>query len=151
MMRFDHHLRRRAFITLLGGAAAAPVLSPHAARGQRPRRVGALINSAAGDATYRSYVASFVQSLRSLGWIEGQNLNFDLRWGATDNETTRGHAAELVALASDVILASGTANLAAMQQATRTIPIVFIQVSDPIAQGFVTSLAHPGGNITGFA
>jgi putative ABC transport system substrate-binding protein len=140
-------VKRREFITLLGGAAAWPI----AARAQQLRRVGALIHSTADDAIYQSRVAGFRRSLRSLGWIEGKNLQLDIRWGELDPETTRRHAAELAGLAPDVILTSGTAGLAAMQRATQTVPIVFTQVSDPVAQGFVTSLAHPGGNITGFA
>ena len=138
---------RREFITLLGGTAAA---WPNAARAQQLRRVAALINST-DDALYRSRVAVFQRSLRSLGWIEGKNLQFDIRWGELNPETTRHDAAELVALAPDAILATGTAGLAAMRRATQTIPIVFVQVSDPVTQGFVTNIAHPGGNITGFA
>jgi putative ABC transport system substrate-binding protein len=133
---------------LLGGVAVA---WPIAARAQQLKRVGVLIHSAANDAIYRPRVAGFQSSLRSLGWIEGKNLQFDIRWDELDLETAQRHAAELAALAPDVILTSGTADLAAMQRATRTIPIVFMQVSDPVAQGFVTSIAHPGGNITGFA
>jgi putative tryptophan/tyrosine transport system substrate-binding protein len=140
-------MQRREFISLLGGAAAWPL----AARAQQPRRVAALIHNTADDAFYQSRVAGFQRSLRSLGWIEGKNLQLDIRWDELAPETTHRHAVELAALAPDVILATGTAGLAAMQRATRTIPIVFTQVSDPVAQGFVTSLAHPGGNITGFA
>jgi putative tryptophan/tyrosine transport system substrate-binding protein len=140
-------VRRRDFITLLGGAAAWPL----AARAQQLRRVGVLINSAADNAIYQSRLAGFRRSLRSLGWIEGKNLQLDIRWGELDPETTGRLAAELAALGPDVILTSGTAGLATMQRATRTIPIVFTQVSDPVAQGFAASLAHPGGNITGFA
>jgi putative tryptophan/tyrosine transport system substrate-binding protein len=138
-------MRRRDFIILVGGATAWPL----AARAQQLRRVGALIHSAADDAIFQPRVAAFQRSLRSLGWIEGKNLQLDIRWDELDLETAQRHAAELAALAPDVILTSGTAGLAAMQRATRTIPIVFRQVSDPVAQGFVTSIAHPGGNITG--
>jgi putative tryptophan/tyrosine transport system substrate-binding protein len=141
-------MKRREFITLLGGAAAA---WPLAARAQQPRRVAALINSTTDDAIYLSRMVVFRRSLRSLGWIEGKNLQLDIRWGELNLETTQRHAMELAALTPDVILATGTGGLAAMQRATRTIPIVFTQVSDPVAQGFVTNLAHPGGNITGFA
>jgi putative tryptophan/tyrosine transport system substrate-binding protein len=140
-------MKRRQFITLLGGAAAWPLV----ARAQQLRRVAALIHSAADDAIFQPRVAAFQRSLRSLGWIEGKNLQLDIRWDELDLETAQRHATELAALAPDVILASGTAGLAAMQRATRTIPIVFMQVSDPVAQGFVTNIAHPGGNITGFA
>ena len=141
-------MKRREFITLVSGAAAT---LPLVARAQQPRRVAVLIHSAANEAIYQSRVAGFQRSLRSLGWIEGKNLQLDIRWDDLDPETTHRHAVELAALAPDLILTSGTAGLAAMQRATRTIPIVFTQVSDPVAQGFVTNLAHPGGNITGFA
>ena len=140
-------MKRREFITLLGGAAAWPL----AARAQQPRRVAVLIHSTANEAIYQSRVAGFQRSLRSLGWIEGKNLQLDIRWDDLDPETTHRHAVEVAALAPDLILTSGTAGLAAMQGATRSIPIVFTQVSDPVAQGFVTNLAHPGSNITGFA
>src|SRR5271169_536988 len=141
-------MRRREFVTLVGGAVIA---WPFAARAQQLKRVGALIHSTADDAIYQPRVAAFQRSVRSLGWIEGKNLQFDVRWDELDLETAQRHAAELAALAPDVILASGTAGLTAMQRATRTIPIVFMQVSDPVAQGFVSSIARPGGNITGFA
>jgi putative tryptophan/tyrosine transport system substrate-binding protein len=137
---------RRDFITLLGGAAAWPV----AARAQQAdpmRRIGVLMNSAG---TERSYVVEFVEALRKLGWIDGQNFHIEQRWHDNDVERARVYAVELVALAPDVILTATTSSLTAMQRATRTIPIVFLQVSDPVAQGFVTNLAKPGGNITGF-
>jgi putative tryptophan/tyrosine transport system substrate-binding protein len=141
-------MRRREFIMLFGGTA---VTWPRAARAQQPKRVAVLINSTHDDAIYQSRVALFQRSLRSLGWIEGKNLQLDIRWGELDPKTMHRRAVELAVLTPDVILASGTGGLAAMQRATRTIPIVFVQVSDPVAQGFVTNLAHPGGNITGFA
>jgi putative ABC transport system substrate-binding protein len=141
-------MRRREFLTLVGGAAAIWPLAAHA---QRPKRVAALINSTTDNAIYQSRLAVFERSLRNLGWIEGKNLQLDIHWGELDSETMRRVAAELAALAPDVILATGTGGVAAMQRATRTIPIVFVQVSDPVAQGFVANLAHPDGNITGFA
>src|SRR5271169_6462366 len=141
-------MRRREFVTLVGGAVIA---WPFAARAKQLKRVGALIHSAADDAIFQPRVAAFQRSLRSLGWIEGRNLQLDIRWDELDLETAQRHATELAALAPDVVLASGTAGLAAMQRATETIPIVFVQVSDPVAQGFVTNIARPGGNITGFA
>src|SRR4051812_13120482 len=141
-------MRRRELITLFVGAAVA---WPFATRAQQLRRVGALMHSATDGPIYQSRLAGFKRSLRSLGWIEGKNLQLDIRWDDLDPETTRRHAVELAALVPDVILTSGTAGLAAMQGATRSIPIVFTQVSDPVAQGFVTNLAHPGSNITGFA
>ena len=106
-----------------------------------------LMNTATTDP---SDVAAFVQTLRKLGWIDGQNLRLDIRWHENNPERARAFAKELVAIAPDIILTAGTSQLAVLQQATRTIPIVFLQVSDPVTQGFVTSLAQPGGNITGF-
>jgi hypothetical protein len=136
-------MQRRDFLTLLGCATAWPF----AARAQQQRRIGVLMSTGATDP---SYVAVFVQVLRQSGWIDGQNLRLDIRWHENNPERGRALATELVATAPDVILTASTANLTALQQATRTIPIVFLQVSDPVAQGFVTSLAQPGGNITGF-
>jgi putative ABC transport system substrate-binding protein len=135
-------IRRRDFITLLGSAAVWPL----AARAQQFRRVGVLVDSGATDP---ADVAVFVQALRKLGWFDGQNLRLDIRWH-NDPERGRAFVTELTAIAPDVILTSTTANLTALQRATRTIPIVFLQVSDPVVQGLVANLAHPGGNITGF-
>ena len=143
-------MRRREFITLLTSAAAWPL----AARGQesvRARRVGVLMNSAATDATYQSYLAAFTEALHQLGWIEGQNLRIDVRWSAGDAALARIYAAQLIGLKPDVILTSSTNNLKAIQEATSTIPVVFVQVSDPVAQGFVANITKPGGNITGFS
>jgi len=143
-------MRRRDFITLLGGAAAA---WPHAAHGQqadRMRRVGVLINALTDDPVQRSNVAAFEQVLRSLGWQPGQNLTLDYRWTQDDSEIARTAAAQLVAAKPDVIFAITTRALIAARATTRTIPIVFASVSDPVAQGFVDGLAHPGGNMTGF-
>jgi putative tryptophan/tyrosine transport system substrate-binding protein len=141
-------MRRRDLIAVIAGTAAA---WPLAARAQQPKRVAALINSTRDNGIYLSRVAEFQRSLRSLGWIEGKNLQLDIRWGELDPETMHREAAELAALAPDAILATGTSALTAIQRATRTIPIVFVQVSDPVEQGFVTNIAHPGGNATGFA
>jgi putative tryptophan/tyrosine transport system substrate-binding protein len=143
-------MRRREFITLLGGAAAA---SPLAARAQQPeqmRRVGVLMNRAAGDPEGRARVAAFQQGLQQLGWTDGRNVRIDVRWGEDDADRERRYAAELVALAPDVILAAGTLGVAALQHITRTLPIVFVGVGDPVGAGFVDTLARPGGNITGF-
>jgi putative ABC transport system substrate-binding protein len=146
---------RREFITLLGGAAATPsVLWPRAARAQRSqtaRRVGVLMNGAATEPGPQSYLAAFVQALRQLGWIEGQNLSLDVRWNAGDAALARIYAAQLIGLMPDAILASSTTNLRIIQQATSTVPVVFTQVSDPVAQGFVASLTRPGANLTGFS
>jgi ABC-type uncharacterized transport system substrate-binding protein len=143
-------MKRRQFITLLGGAAAWPAT----ARAQQPdrvRRVGLLTSFAADDPEARARVAAFMEGLQALGWVEHRNVRVDYRWSAGDAETIRRHAAELVALAPDVILSQSTPALAALQKATRTIPIVFVSVSDPVGDGLVASLAKPGGNITGFS
>jgi putative ABC transport system substrate-binding protein len=141
-------LRRRDFITLLGGAAVA---WPITARAQQPaRRIGVMVGAAEGDALAQTYVTAFSQALRSLGWGEGQ-LQVEIRWNGGSAELARKYAAELVALAPDVIVAATTNNLTALQRLSPTTPIVFLEVSDPVAQGFVLSQAHPGGNITGFS
>jgi putative tryptophan/tyrosine transport system substrate-binding protein len=142
-------MKRRQFITLLGGAAAWPV----AARAQQPdrvRRVGVLMNSAATDAAWHSYLIAFVQGLHQSGWTEGQNLRIDIRWSAGDSALARIYAAQLIGLMPDAILASSTTNLMVIQQATSATPVVFVAVSDPVAQGFVANLTRPGGNLTGF-
>jgi putative ABC transport system substrate-binding protein len=141
-------MKRREFITLLCGAAVWPI----AARAQQPermRRIGVL-SAASDDPDTQVRTAEFLQELRHLGWTDGRNIRFDYRHGSGDVENTRKYAAELVALAPDVILASGTAAVGPLLQATRTVPIVFAQVTDPVGAGFIDSLAHPGGNATGF-
>jgi putative ABC transport system substrate-binding protein len=145
-------MRRREFLTLVGGAAAAWPLPVGAQSNDRVRRIGVLINEATASQRLatQSYLAAFEQVLRALGWKVGQNLQIEYRWSNLDPARTTANAAELVALAPDVILASTTASLTAALKATQTIPIVFEDVSDPIAQGFVANLAHPGGNATGF-
>jgi len=115
------------------------------------RRIGVLMNGAATELGPQSYVAAFVQSLRQLGWIEGQNVRLDVRWNAGNADLARTYAAQLIGMMPDVILVASTTNLGIMLQATHTVPIVFVQVSDPVAQGFVSNLAHPGGNVTGFS
>ena len=114
------------------------------------RRIGVLMNRAADDPEGQAAVAAFQQALQQLGWSDGRNVRIDIRWGANDVDRDRKYAAELVALAPDVILASGTLSVAALQRVTRTLPIVFVGVSDPVGAGFVDSLARPGGNVTGF-
>jgi putative tryptophan/tyrosine transport system substrate-binding protein len=144
-------MRRRDFITLLGSAAAA---WPLAARAQQPggvRRIGVLMNGDEGDPARRGDVASFSQALRKLGWIEGQNLGIEVRWSAGDAERARSLAGELLRLSPDMILAAATFNLTELLRLGPAMPIVFVLVSDPVEQGFVLSLAHPGGNITGFS
>jgi putative ABC transport system substrate-binding protein len=138
-------VKRRDFIALLGGAAAWPL----AARAQQAKRIGLMLIGAANEAR-QPYVAAFAAQLRKLGWIEGQNIYSEYRWNEGSAGLARTHAAELVTLGVDVILASTTLNLTALQRLSPTIPIVFIQVSDPVTQGFILSMAHPGGNITGF-
>src|SRR5262245_12618385 len=142
-------MKRRAFITMLGGAAAWP-LPARAQQGERMRRIGVLTAGAADDPVLQERNAAFLQALQQLGWTVGRNLRIDYRWPGGDAERVRKYAAELVALAPDVILASGTANVGPLLQATRTVPIVFPIVGDPVGAGFVDSLARPGGNATGF-
>jgi putative tryptophan/tyrosine transport system substrate-binding protein len=147
-MPFDQ-LRRRDFITLLGGAAAWPL----AARAQQPtqmRRIGVLMNRAADDPDGQARVAAFQQALQQLGWSDGRNVRVDIRWGEDNVDLSRKYAAELVAFAPDVVLASGGPSLAGLQHVSRTLPIVFVAVVDPVGAGFVDSLARPGGNVTGF-
>jgi putative ABC transport system substrate-binding protein len=144
-------MRRRDFITLLGGASAWPL----AARAQQPghmRRLGVLFSGPSEtDAEGQARIAALRQGLQGLGWVEGRNLTIDFRWSGADAGRTRIYAAELVTLSPDVIFAAPSAALAEVQRLTRTIPVVFAQVSDPVGTGFVASLSHPGGNITGFA
>ena len=115
------------------------------------RRIGVLMNGVADSPEDPNYLPAFLQALRELGWSDGRNVHIDYRWNAGDAERARAYAVELVALTPDVILSATSANLVALQQATRTIPVVFTEVSDPIAQGFVSNLTHPGGNLTGFS
>jgi putative tryptophan/tyrosine transport system substrate-binding protein len=142
-------LKRRDFIAL-GGAAAAWPLAARAQQGQRMRRVGVLMNLAADDPESQARIVAFSQGLAELGWIEGRNVRIDYRWGAGDAERYRKFAAELVALAPDVILGIGAIAVGPLQQASRSVPIVFTDVTDPIGAGFVASMARPGGNATGF-
>jgi putative tryptophan/tyrosine transport system substrate-binding protein len=142
--------KRREFITLLGGAAATWPLAARAQQGERQRRIGVLMNIAADDPEAQSRVTAFVQELAQLGWIADRNVRIDYRWAAGDAGRFHRYAEELLALAPDVILASATPSVQALQQATRTVPIVFANVGDPVGMGLVASLARPGGNITGF-
>jgi putative ABC transport system substrate-binding protein len=143
-------MRRREFITLLGGAAAWP-LAARAQQGERVRRVGVLMPFAANDPQVQIRNAAFLQGLQQLGWTVGDNIQVDYRWSGGNEDDTRKYAAELVALAPDVIFTSGSAAVGPLQRATRTVPIVFAATPDPVGAGFVDSLARPGGNITGFA
>ena len=143
-------MKRRDFITLLGGAAAAWPLAARAQQSDRVRRIGMLVPNTADDPVYQTRITAFLQELAQLGWIDGRNVHIDIRWGAADADRIRKSAAELVALTPDAILANGSAALASLLQATRTIPIVFTAVGDPVGAGYVDSLARPGGNATGF-
>jgi putative ABC transport system substrate-binding protein len=145
-----NHIRRREFVFRLGGAAAAWPLAARAQQPERMRHVGVLTSGAADDPVSQERNAAFLQALQQLGWTVGRNLRIDYRWPGGDAERIRKYAAELVALAPDVILASGTANVGPLLQATHTVPIVFPIVGDPVGAGFVNSLARPGGNATGF-
>ena len=142
-------MRRRKFITILGGAAAWP-LAAGAQQTDRVRRVGALGALAADDPEGQSRLAAFREGLQQLGWIDGRNVRIDSRWGGGDADDFRKIANDLVALAPDVILATGSTAMGPLQQLTRTVPVVFILVPDPVGAGYVDSLAHPGGNATGF-
>ena len=143
-------MKRRQFITLLGGAATWP-LAARAQPGERMRHVGVLAGGAApNDPELQANLAAFLQVLQQLGWTEGRNVRVEYRWGLGDAANTRKYAAELAALAPDVILASGTAAIVPLLQATRSVSIVFVNVADPVGTGFVDSLARPGGNATGF-
>jgi putative tryptophan/tyrosine transport system substrate-binding protein len=143
-------MNRRAFITLLVGAAAAWPLAVRAQQGERVRRIGVLQSLAADDPEGQARLAAFAQGLQQSGWTIGRNVQIDTRWAAGDAERFRRYGAELVALAPDVILAVGAAAVGPLQQATHTVPIVFVNTSDPVGAGFVESLARPGGNATGF-
>jgi putative ABC transport system substrate-binding protein len=141
---------RRELITFLGGAAAWP-LAARAQQGDRVRRIGVLMPAAADDPESLARVGAFLQGLQELGWTDGRNVRIEYRWGSGNAERIRKSAAELVASDPDVILATGTSAMGPLQQATHTIPIVFVNVSDPVSSGFVASLARPGGNATGFS
>ena len=144
-------MRRREFITLIGGAAAATWSAvARAQQGERMRRIGVLMPLAAGDPQSPVRIAAFLQGLRELGWADGRNVQIDYRWGGGDAEGVRKHAAELVALVPDVIVAWGASTVGPLQRATRTVPIVFTSFADPVSAGIVDSLARPGGNATGF-
>ena len=144
-------MRRREFIMLLGGSVAAWPLVAWAQQPERMRHIGVLIGNAADDAESQARTEAFAQGLAQLGWVDGRNVRIDTRWATTNADDIRRHAAELAALAPDVILAAtGTLTVAPLLQATRTVPIVFVLVIDPVGAGFVASLARPGGNATGF-
>jgi putative tryptophan/tyrosine transport system substrate-binding protein len=143
-------MKRRDFITLLGGAAAAWPLAAHAQQRERMRRIGVLLPATADDPQRQVWFGAFLQGLAQSDWIIDRNVQIDTRWATANVDAVRRHAAELAALAPDVILASGASTVGPLLQATRTVPIVFAAVADPVGAGFVNSLARPGGNATGF-
>ena len=143
-------MRRRELMATLGGAAVAWPLLGRTQQINQVRRIGVLMLLAAEDAVAKARIVAFQQSLRRLGWIDGNNLQIDYRWSTGDSDQVRKDAVDLVALAPDVLLATGSSSVAALQQATRTVPIVFALVSDPVGAGFVDSLPRPGSNATGF-
>jgi putative ABC transport system substrate-binding protein len=143
-------MRRRDFIKGIGGTAGAWPLAARSQQTERMRWIGVLMALAADDPTGQARLIAFVQALQELGWTDGRNVRIDTRWAAGDAERFRSYAAELVALAPDVILASGGTGVGALLQATRTVPIVFTQTNDPVGAGYVDSLGRPGGNATGF-
>ena len=143
-------MKRREFITLLCGAATTWPLAAHAQQPERMRRIGVLMGRSANDPEGQAFVAAFLQGLQELGWSDGRNVTIDMRWFTGNSADFRKYAAELVALAPDVILAHTSPAVAALGQITRTVPIAFALVADPVGAGYVDSLARPGGNITGF-
>jgi putative tryptophan/tyrosine transport system substrate-binding protein len=144
-------MRRREFITLLGGTFAAWPLPLSAQQGEPMRRVGVLMNLAENDPEGQARIGAFLQSMQQSGWTNGRNVQIDIRWGAGDPERVRKHAIELVGLPSDVILASTAVSVDALQLVTRTVPVVFVQVVDPVGGDYVESLSRPGRNATGFS
>jgi putative ABC transport system substrate-binding protein len=143
-------MKRREFITLIGGAAVAWPLAASAQQGERMPRIGVLTSFASDDPAEQTYILAFTQALAQSGWIDGRNARIDIRWGAGDPERIRRYAAELVALAPGVILTVSSAATGPLLQATRTVPVVFVEVAEPVGAGFVETLARPGGNATGF-
>ena len=143
-------MRRRQFITLIGSAAVAWPFAVRAQQPERMRRIAVLLPATSDNLDYQTWVGSFLQGLQQSGWTIGRNVQIDTRWATANAAAVRRHAAELVALAPDVILASGSTTVGPVLKATRTVPIVFPIVIDPVGGGFVDSLARPGGNATGF-
>ena len=144
------HIGRREFIGTLGGAVAAWPMAARAQQGERTRRIGVLLPAAADDPVWQTRFGAFLQGLGQSGWTIGHNVRIDTHWATTNPAEIRRHAAELAALAPDVVLAYGTSIMGLWRQATRTVPTVFIAVGDPVGAGFIDSLARPGGNATGF-
>ena len=143
-------MRRRDFIKGIVGSATAWPVAARAQQSEQMRRIGVLMNVVADDPQGQARIVAFQQTLQQLGWIEGRNVQIDVRWGGNDVERTRRYAAESIALAPNVIMASGTLGVSALQRHDNAVPIVFVNVADPVGAGFVNNLAHPGGNVTGF-
>ena len=143
-------MRRREFVSLLGASVAAWPLASHAQQGERVRRVAVLLPAAADNPDYQPWLGAFGQALQELGWVDGRNVRIDIRWATTNPAEIRRQAAELAALAPDVILATGTSTVGPLMRVTHTVPIVFPIIADPVSGGLVDSLARPGGNATGF-
>src|SRR5262249_43934401 len=143
-------MRRREFVTLVGGAATWPLVA-HAQQPERMRRIGILTFLTEDDPATKPRIAALIEGLQQLDWTVGRNVQVDIRWGATDAVRSRKYAAELLALGPDVILSTASETTAALREATRTVPIVFVAVADPVGAGYVASLARPGGNVTGLA
>jgi putative ABC transport system substrate-binding protein len=143
-------MKRREFITLLGGTAAGWPVAAHAQQNDRLRRIGVLMPTAADNTAGKARVEAFLKGIQQLGWTDGDNVRIHIHWAGGSADNIRAHAAELVALAPDVILTAGAGAAGPLLQATRTVPIVFAQVADPVGAGFVNSLSRPGGNATGF-
>jgi putative ABC transport system substrate-binding protein len=144
-------MQRRQFVGILSSAVMSSTLAARAQQRERMRRIGVLINFAVDDPLSPANIAAFLQGMAELGWTDRRNMVIDYRWAAGDPERFRKTAAELVALSPDVILASGASSAAPLQQMTRSVPIVFVNATDPVSSGLVASLARPGGNLTGFA
>jgi putative tryptophan/tyrosine transport system substrate-binding protein len=143
-------MRRREFIALVGGGTAASILAARAQQPERIRKIGVLMNLSSEDPEGQARVKAYAQALQKLGWIEGGNVRTEIRWAANDPDRHRRYSEDLVALAPDVILANGNASVVALQRVTHSVPIVFVNVIDPVGTGFVNSMARPGGNATGF-
>src|SRR5262249_31264939 len=148
--RRGDRMRRREFISLIGGGAAARPLAARAQQGQRARRIGVIMGFAEDDEVWQTYLGSLRQRLQDFGWTEGHNIRFDYRFTGESTERMRIAATEIVAMAPDAIFVTTNPVVSALMQVTRTIPIVFTWVSDSVGSGYVATFAHPGGNITGF-
>jgi ABC-type uncharacterized transport system substrate-binding protein len=143
-------VKRREFIALLGGAAAAWPLAARAQQGERMRRIGVLMAVPENDAEYQAFLAAFREGLQKLGWAEDRNVRIDTRWAGLDVESIQRFANELIALQPDLIVSQSTPTTAVLKQQTSTVPIIFVNVVDPVGSGFVASFPRPGGNVTGF-